>query len=547
MIVVSFGMRDADVATVANIQEWERGGEYRGPAAAGAEPAPAAAATGSNTAGATSAPSATLGGTPDADSTVVCSRVAMKLALLAGKFRQAMVRYEYAHRIKEAMKMNSMSSTATTTNARQAAEDAADAMHFTRLMTHIGVHSCDVPVSSLKPPELRPGYIAQTMNTYGGVLGTTDEQDGGGAGKHQDAGDSAAARESKTGKAKQRKRERLDDDDGSRSDSDDDDSDDDDSDIDDSDDLGSSDDDDDNSDEDDGSGGSGSGSNSDAEEAARARALAEGSFFRSSATSATAPERKRRVTKLSRAHSTNGQGKQQSSALPRKRNSASGALDGGTGKYTRRASRRANKKQEEEAEAKRLRRRRRRKRRRRRRRRKRREKGEGGGNAPLEETDTSLIYKINDTHVDFAIELSWMCREMRREVVLSPQALLMISKSSHVDMKKDIIVRDLDVLRANAFPTRPRLKVFELIAFEHVGSHDPGVLKAIRHYETGIKAYRARKFRDAMISFQHAISIANDPPSLVMHQRSAHYLRHPPPLRTWQGEFELSESAMVLT
>ena len=36
--------------------------------------------------------------------------------------------------------------------------------------------------------------------------------------------------------------------------------------------------------------------------------------------------------------------------------------------------------------------------------------------------------------MDFAIELSWMCREMRREVVLSPQALLMISKSSHVDM-----------------------------------------------------------------------------------------------------------------
>ena len=544
VIIVSFGLRDADVARVSNIDEWERGGEYRG-TEDGVERDSSAAAIDSKAAKATSAPSATLAGTPDADSTVVCSRVAMKLALLAAKFRRAMVRYEYAHRVKEAMKMNSLSSATATTNARKAAEDAADATHFTRLLTHIGVHACDVPVSSLKPPELRPGYIAQSLNTYGGVLGATDEQDENASGKVPDADDGAAS-ESKMEMAKQHKANRRDDD-GSRSDghsaSEDDDEDDsensdeDDSDEDVSDDFSSSGNDDDSEEDSD---------DNDAEEAARARALAEGSFFRSSSTSATAPEKKRRVTKLSRSRSTNGSDEKRPSASPRKRNSASGALDGSLGKYTRRASRRASN-TEEEKEAQRLRRRRRRKRRRRRRRR-RRAKGEGRENGrdatPLEETDTSLIYKINDTHVDFAVELSWMCRVMRREVVLSPQALLMISKSSHVDMKKDIIVRDLDILRANAYPTRPRLKVFELIAFEHVGSHDPGVLKAIRHYETGIKAYRASKFRDAMISFQHAISITNDPPSLVMHQRCAHYLRHRPP-QTWQGDFELSESVML--
>ena len=158
----------------------------------------------------------------------------------------------------------------------------------------------------------------------------------------------------------------------------------------------------------------------------------------------------------------------------------------------------------------------------------------------FEGEDESLIYKIDDAHVDFSVELSWMAKEFHLEVVISPQAMVLLDRSETVQMK-DIIVRDLDILRSNAYPTRPCLKVFELIAFEHVGSHDPGLLKAIRHYETGLKKYRKRRFKEALINFQSAIAISDDAPSAVLHLRSKEYEKQPPN-DNWSGEWELSRS-----
>jgi len=157
-----------------------------------------------------------------------------------------------------------------------------------------------------------------------------------------------------------------------------------------------------------------------------------------------------------------------------------------------------------------------------------------------ESEDNSLIYKIDDNHVDFAVELGWLAKQFGLEVVISPQAMVTLSRSERVQMK-DIIVRDLDILRSNAYPTRPLLKVFELIAFEHVGSHDPGLLKAIRHYETGLVKYRHRQFKDASIHFQSAIAISDDRPSEVLYARSIDFQKHPPP-SSWHGEWELSKS-----
>jgi hypothetical protein len=165
-------------------------------------------------------------------------------------------------------------------------------------------------------------------------------------------------------------------------------------------------------------------------------------------------------------------------------------------------------------------------------------------NSKLEVEDDSLIYKIDDNHVDFAVELSWIAKQFKLEVVISPQTMVMLSRSEEVRMK-DIIVRDLDILRSNAYPTRPLLKVFELIAFEHVGSHDPGLLKAIRHYETGLLKYRKRHFKEAVIHFQSATAIYEDSASAVMYVRSKEYQKQPPP-ENWKGEWELSKSNFTL-
>ena len=158
----------------------------------------------------------------------------------------------------------------------------------------------------------------------------------------------------------------------------------------------------------------------------------------------------------------------------------------------------------------------------------------------------NLIYKVDDSHVDFGVELTWAARTLQVGVVLSPQAMVTIDRSS--TQMKDIIVRDLDIIRSNAFLHRPYLKIFQLIAFEHLGSHDPGVLKGIRHYEKGLKNYRQKKFREAQISFQHALSVPSalgmDGASLVMHRR-CHELIRKPPDSNWCGETELSQFSVV--
>ena len=157
----------------------------------------------------------------------------------------------------------------------------------------------------------------------------------------------------------------------------------------------------------------------------------------------------------------------------------------------------------------------------------------------------NLIYKIEDSHIDFAVELTWAARTIRVGVVMSPQAMVTVNRSS-IEMK-DVIVRDLDILRSNSYLNRPCLKIFQLIAFGHVGSHDPGVLKSIRHYEKGLKKYRQKRFRDAQICFQHAVSVPSvlgpDGPSLVMHHRCTEFVRKPPKV-AWNGEFELSKHHM---
>ena len=102
----------------------------------------------------------------------------------------------------------------------------------------------------------------------------------------------------------------------------------------------------------------------------------------------------------------------------------------------------------------------------------------------------NLIYKIDDSHVDFGVELTWAARTLQVGVVLSPQAMVTIDRSS--TRMKEIIVRDLDTMRSNAFLNRPYLKIFQLI-FEHLGSRS-GVLKGIRHYEKGLDKYQRKGF-----------------------------------------------------
>ena len=345
----------------------------------------------------------------EGDTIVDCNRCAMKLALLAQKYRQQMTRYQ----------LNNSSSNSKSNGNTMDSGSKQNSINHSLLLTHIGVHACTIPVSSLLPQDMR----------YQTSLEKEEQNDG------TDGRDGKETRNESKRTNQNLKEDRKEQNSGSQSE--------------------------------------------------------------------VSPPSPQNNTALN--HFTNQTTTPSNERLPKETASENAMLVG----KSQKAERSSN-------------------------------ASEVSGTSEHGETeDNSLIYKIDDNHVDFAVELSWLAKQFGLEVVISPQAMVTLSRSEQVQMK-DIIVRDLDILRSNAYPTRPLLKVFELIAFEHVGSHDPGLLKAIRHYETGLVKYRHRQFKDASIHFQSAIAISNDQPSEVLYARSIDFQKNPPP-PGWHGEWELSK------
>ena len=59
----------------------------------------------------------------------------------------------------------------------------------------------------------------------------------------------------------------------------------------------------------------------------------------------------------------------------------------------------------------------------------------------------------------------------------------------------------------------------------------------VKHYETGLKAYKLRKWDEAIVSFEMALkAVPEDGPSKLYLQRSQDYKESPPP-EDWDGVF----------
>ena len=124
MIVATFGIRDADCSP-----------EY----------------------GNSGGSSSSVAGTTK-ETMVQCSRCAMQLSLLAQTYRQQMLRYQLNHG----------------TNSKKNSE------YSQLLTTHVGVHSCSIPVSSKLPPNMQYGDVSnKTESKRGKDNGTAKSKTGG--------------------------------------------------------------------------------------------------------------------------------------------------------------------------------------------------------------------------------------------------------------------------------------------------------------------------------------------------------------------------------
>jgi adenylate cyclase len=113
---------------------------------------------------------------------------------------------------------------------------------------------------------------------------------------------------------------------------------------------------------------------------------------------------------------------------------------------------------------------------------------------------------------------------------------LMISHSTYVLVKDLFLSRELDNLRVKG-KERP-VKVYEVLGpLEDKNRSD--LMKMLEFYDRGISAYGQRRWEEALVLFEKALSVKpGDGPSLTYVDR-CHYFINNPPSEDWDGIFSL--------
>ena len=110
---------------------------------------------------------------------------------------------------------------------------------------------------------------------------------------------------------------------------------------------------------------------------------------------------------------------------------------------------------------------------------------------------------------------------------------IIISEFSHRELKGDFLTRELDLVRVKG-KLEP-VKIYELIARNERAPEN--LIRAIRHFEAGLLAYRARRWTDAGEKFDQARTLfGSDWPSQLYIQRCQDYQNSPPP-EQWDGVY----------
>ena len=112
---------------------------------------------------------------------------------------------------------------------------------------------------------------------------------------------------------------------------------------------------------------------------------------------------------------------------------------------------------------------------------------------------------------------------------------LMISESTYAQVREQVEVRELDLLRVKG--KNEPIRVYELMAAN--GGLDDQRAKIRDAYIEGLSRYRAKDFEAAIQAFESALALApEDGPSKVYVQRCRDYINDPPPT-DWDGVYTL--------
>lgn len=109
---------------------------------------------------------------------------------------------------------------------------------------------------------------------------------------------------------------------------------------------------------------------------------------------------------------------------------------------------------------------------------------------------------------------------------------IIISESTYLDVKDEMLCRELDILRVKG--KQEGTRIYELLGeLQHI---DPSQYTWLDTYAAALAEYRLGNFQEAATAFE---TLLPDPPSEAMHARCLRLMQSPP--STWDGIYTLEE------
>ena len=122
-----------------------------------------------------------------------------------------------------------------------------------------------------------------------------------------------------------------------------------------------------------------------------------------------------------------------------------------------------------------------------------------------QEEDAPQIFRTMEEDVDLSIEMTLHAQRLGVSHIISPHGR---ETFTELMSSKDLLIRKVET--TSSLTLQSSLEIFELVGYKELGEHDPGFLRAMKYFKTGLDAYENGQYDGAAMRFRQALALSHD-------------------------------------